>query len=188
VSQQELLTSVLGVLNAEGIPYMLTGSVASSIQGEPRFTHDVDIVVDLRPQTAKALVAAFPPPAYYLDEQSVTDAMVQRGEFNLLAVEEGDKVDFWLMTDEPFDQSRFGRRQAVDLLGTKAWISSPEDTLVMKLRWAQLSGGSEKQLTDALHVYEAQRDSLDLRYIRQWIAALSLAQYWDALSSRAAPR
>ena len=27
--------------------------------------------------------------------------------FNLLALTEGDKVDFWILTEEPFDRSRF---------------------------------------------------------------------------------
>jgi len=40
VSQSELLKKTIGALNSSQIPYMLTGSIASSIQGEPRSTHD----------------------------------------------------------------------------------------------------------------------------------------------------
>ena len=47
MSQQELLTKVVQALDAAGIEYMVTGSVVSSLQGEPRATHDIDLVVDL---------------------------------------------------------------------------------------------------------------------------------------------
>ena len=60
--------------------------------------------------------------------------------FSLLQASEGDKVDFWLLTDDPFDIARFARRRAEPALGLKLFVSSPEDTILMKLRWAKLSG------------------------------------------------
>lgn len=48
-----------------GVPYLVGGSVASSAQGIPRFTQDVDLVADLRPEHAEPLVAA-------LEEESQT--------------------------------------------------------------------------------------------------------------------
>lgn len=45
MSQQELLKKVIQVLDDVGIQYMLTGSVVSSLQGEPRSTHDIDMEV-----------------------------------------------------------------------------------------------------------------------------------------------
>ncbi|MCI0464928.1 MAG: hypothetical protein L0Z62_49030 [Gemmataceae bacterium] len=74
MSQQELLTRVVQVLDAAGIDYMVTGSLASSLQGEPRSTHDIDLVVALTPEGAEALLKAFPPPAYYLAEAAIRDA------------------------------------------------------------------------------------------------------------------
>jgi hypothetical protein len=70
------------------IEYMISGSIASSLQGEPRASHDIDIVVAVRaPAAAVAarLKVAFPKPDFYLD-------------------------DFWLLTDEDFDRARFDRR------------------------------------------------------------------------------
>lgn len=48
MSQQELLSKVIQVLEDVGIDYMLTGSLVSSLQGEPRYTNDIDIVVSIR--------------------------------------------------------------------------------------------------------------------------------------------
>ena len=45
MSQPELLKRVVQALDAAGIDYMVTGSIVSSLQGEPRATHDIDIVI-----------------------------------------------------------------------------------------------------------------------------------------------
>ncbi len=94
-------------------------------------------------------------------------------------------MDFWLLTDEPFDQSRFSRRRLVDILGLRLFVSSPEDTILAKLRWAKLSGGSEKQLTDALRIYEVQSSNLDLGYLDNWAAQLGVEDLWQRLRSEA---
>jgi hypothetical protein len=60
--------------------------------------------------------------------------------FNLLDSMGGDKVDFWLLTDEPFDKERFRRRKCEDLGGFEAYIATAEDTILAKLRWAKLAG------------------------------------------------
>jgi hypothetical protein len=105
--------------------------------------------------------------------------------FNLLALAEGDKVDFWMLTDEPFDQSRFARKLVQEVLGMRLKVSAPEDTILAKLRWCQLSGGSEKQFTDALRVYELQGEKLDDSYLQQWVRQLGLEQLWTQLKAAA---
>ena len=105
--------------------------------------------------------------------------------FNLLDLVGGDKVDFWIITDEAYDQARIARRQAESILGACIMVSAPEDTILAKLRWARMCGGSEKQLTDALRVYEVQRGTLDLGYLREWAARLGVEDLLERLESRA---
>jgi hypothetical protein len=187
MSQQDLLSKVIRALDEAGCPYMLTGSFASSMQGEPRLSHDIDLVVDLRPQALPELLRVFPSPEFYLDEQSIREAIRTRTMFSLLQVSEGDKVDFWMLTVDPFDIARFSRRQYEDVLGMKVFVSSPEDTILAKLRWAKLSGGSEKQFHDALSVYEVQFGTLDTQYLSKWVATLALQDYWERLLREASP-
>ena len=66
-------------------------------------------------------------------------------------------------------------------------ISTPEDTILMKLKWATLSGGSEKQFIDALRVYEIQFGCLDIEYIKSWIDYLQIQQLWEKLVIEANP-
>jgi hypothetical protein len=185
MSQQELLKKVADVLRDLGIDYMMSGSLVSSLQGEPRSTHDIDIVVAIRPSSVKPLAAAFPPPDYYLTEESVLNALRTNGLFNLIDVNSGDKVDFWMLTDQPFDLSRFRRKRIEDVLGMRLAVSTPEDTILQKLHWARESGGSDKHIIDALRVYEVQYGLLDLEYLRSWARTLGVSSLLDRIEERA---
>lgn len=185
MSQQELLKKVAEVLGEVGIPYMVTGSVVSSLQGEPRSTHDIDLVVAIEPASVKRLVSAFAPPQYYLDEQCVRDAIGRKEMFNLIEATSGDKIDFWPLTNEPFDRSRFARKHEEEVLGVSITVSSPENTILAKLKWAKASGGSEKQYMDALRVYEVQFGKLDISYIEKWVAAMGVEQEYMRLTEEA---
>ncbi|MBI2825558.1 MAG: hypothetical protein HYX69_12820 [Planctomycetia bacterium] len=185
MSQFALLKKAAAVLRHLNVPYMLTGSLASSLQGEPRATHDVDLVVAIPAEKLDALVAAFPPPDYYLSREAAETAVKQQSMFNLLDIREGDKVDFWLLTDDPFDVSRFARRQETDIDGDLISVSAPEDTILVKLRWSREVGGSERQFQDALGVFEVQRGSLDVAYLDQWIQTLGLTEDWQRLLAKA---
>ena len=185
MSQQELLKKVVETLEESGIDYMVTGSVASSLHGEPRSTHDIDLVVAIRETDIGPLVEAFPPPTYYLDAESIREAISHKSMFNLIDVVEGDKVDFWVLTDQAFDQSRFARKYAEDVLGISLNVSTPEDTILAKLQWAMASGGSEKQFTDALRIFEVQQDILDRDYLARWVITLGVEDLWSRLQDEA---
>jgi hypothetical protein len=187
MSQQELLKRIIQILDDLKIEFMVTGSMTSSLQGEPRSTHDIDLVVDLTEDAADRLPRALPPSDYYISEQAIREALIQRTTFNVVDLSSGDKVDFWILTDEPFDQSRFARRQVVEVLGLRFPVSAPEDTILVKLRWAKLSGGSQKQFTDALRVYEVQHGILDLDYLEEWVSQLGIQTLWQRLCAEATP-
>ncbi len=187
MSQQELLKRIVELLDARKIAYMVTGSVTSSLQGEPRSTHDIDLVIDLPPDAADQLLEAFPASEFYVSNQAIRDALAQRTMFNVVDLESADKIDFWLLTDEPFDRSRFARKQTAQVEGMRFLVSAPEDTILMKLRWAALSGGSQKQFTDALRMYEVQHGVLDLDYLNEWAGRLAVEPLWRRLCDEATP-
>lgn len=163
--QPKLLKKVLAILEDSAIEYMVTGSIVSSIQGEPRTTHDIDILVNIADSSIQTIVSTFRPPDYYVSESAIKDAIQSKSMFNLIDTKDGDKIDFWILTDDDFDRSRFKRKFPEKILGLTMNISTSEDTILMKLKWAKLSGGSEKQFTDALRVYEVQFDNIDNNYI-----------------------
>lgn len=185
MSQQDLLKRVVAALDRLGIDYMITGSVASSLQGEPRATHGLDVVVAVDESSVPALLASFPSPDFYHDDSAVRDAVRDRSGFNVIETAEGDKVDFWLLTEDAFDQSRFRRKYEEEVFGVRLKVSAPEDTILQKLRWANLSGGSEKLYGDALRVYEVQHARLDQGYLDQWARSLSVDTLLDRIRSEA---
>jgi hypothetical protein len=185
--QPKLLKKVLFLLDENHIDYMVTGSIASSIQGEPRTTHDIDLLVNITYLAIPSLVNTFSPPDYYISESAIDDAIRHKSMFNLLDTVDGDKIDFWVLTDSPFDQSRFARKYIEQVLGLSMKISTPEDTILMKLHWTNLSGGSEKQFNDALRVYEVQFGKLDFNYIESWAQKLQVNDLWEKLKREAQP-
>ncbi|OGA11610.1 MAG: hypothetical protein A2W68_12685 [Betaproteobacteria bacterium RIFCSPLOWO2_02_64_14] len=170
MSQSELLKRVIARLQQGGIEHMLTGSVVSSLQGEPRATHDIDVVIAVKGTSDPARTA-----------------ITLRSMFNMLDAREGDKVDFWLLSDDDFDRSRFSRRVTEQFEGTTLVVSRPEDTILGKLKWSAMSGGSEKQFTDALRVYEVQHGQLDQDYLDAWAARLGVTALLEQLRARAEP-
>ena len=107
--------------------------------------------------------------------------------FNLIDVVNGDKVDFWLLTETSFDQSRFSRREKTQLFSATVYLPKPEDTILAKLQWAKLAGGSEKQLGDVRRVYELQYARLDQRYLSHWAQELGIVELLDRLRTEAEP-
>lgn len=146
----QLMQRLADFMEAQKIAYRIVGSMASMVYGEPRFTNDVDIVVELRPEHVPALCAAFAPPEYYLAEHAVHDAIARRFQFNILHPASGLKVDIVLQQDTEFARSEAKRIRRISSPGEyDAWFGSPEDVLLSKLVYFQLGGGiSEKHLRD----------------------------------------
>lgn len=180
MSQSELLIHTVKALNESANEYMLTGSLVSSMQGEPRATHDIDLIITATSNSIEMFLGKFPKDNYYYDTNAAKKAMADGGMFNILSFS-GDKVDIWALTDSEFDQARFSRKQVVELFGLPLNVSSPEDTILMKLLWSKQCGGSEKHLFDAAKVYDLQQETLDVDYLGTWIRKLNLVDQLTAM-------
>jgi len=181
--QLELLKKIIKSLEKGNIPYMLTGSLVSSFQGNPRSTHDIDIIISIRLDNIPDIMKVFNSKKFYIDQDSIKEAIINYNQFNVLDIEEGEKIDFWILTGSDFDKSRFSRRQKKELLGLKAYISAPEDTIIQKLVWSKLSGESRKQYNDALSVYEVQYGKLDIAYMEYWSKKLDVKDIYKKMIS-----
>lgn len=187
MSQTSLLTYAAQAMQRISVEWMLTGSLASSMYGEPRSTHDIDIVADLREQDISALISEFPEPRFYADAQMMRDAIQSRSMFNVLDQDSGDKIDFWAIGPEEFHRVQFDRRRIETFNNVNVSVISPEDSILSKLYWSKLSGGSERQLRDALRVYEVQHGVLDVEYCEQWAVSLDVLEMWQRIVCEATP-
>ena len=102
-----------------------------------------------------ALLREFPDDKFYVSRDAALQAYGDAGMFNVIDFESGWKVDFILRKSRPFSIAEFDRRRTVDLLGTTLSVASPEDVLIAKLEWAQLSE-SERQIEDVAGIVRTQ--------------------------------
>lgn len=172
MTERELLADCLRRLNGLGLPYMLTGSMASNFWGIPRTTHDLDFVVTFAADRVEALVGAFQN-GYAIDAASVDRAIRTSHMFNAIDHRSALKVDFWVLRRAPFEQGMFARRLRVTLFGEPAWIATAEDTLLHKLYWNGITP-SDRQLGDAAGIVAVQGADLDRDYLEHWARELGL--------------
>lgn len=177
MSLSGLLRRLTAIFDAESIAYMLTGSLASTLYGEPRSTVDVDLVVVLDAAALGALLSALPEDRYYVSEDAARDALKRQGQFNVIDLETGWKVDLILRKRRPFSLEEFDRRVRREVLGVEIDLVSVEDSILSKLEWAR-RGGSERQLRDVRAMVMLQRDRLDVAYIERWAEELGVLELW----------
>lgn len=174
----ELLAGIGARLEAAGIPYMVTGSVASSFHGEPRATRDIDIVIDPGPEALDAFVESLPAADFYVDPDIARTALAERSQFNVIEIASGWKVDLMIRKDRPFSVEELARRQPADVLGSPTFVATAEDVVIAKLEWAK-AGESERQLRDVAAILAVSGDGLDYPYIERWVSALGLRKAWS---------
>jgi hypothetical protein len=186
VEQNDILRHAIDALERLTIPYMLVGSIASTAYGEPRFTQDIDVVVDLTPALIPAFCAAFHAPEFYLSEAAVKDAVQARFQFNVLHPGTGNKLDFILPRTDEWGSVQMQRRQRVQLLQDRAgYAARPEDVIIGKMLY-YAEGGSEKHLRDITAILRISGDIVDRNDIQQWATKLGILEVWQAIRERLA--
>lgn len=122
------------VLEEQGITYLLVGSLASGVYGEPRLTHDIDFVLELRAEQVTRLCEAFPAPDYFVSEQAAHEAVAGGSQFNVIHPASGNEIDFMLARKDPWGRSQVSRRRREQILpDCPGYTAAPEDVVVAKL-------------------------------------------------------
>lgn len=177
------LERVIRLLEACSIPYMLTGSVATTYYGRPRATHDADIVIDPTAPQLDAFVSELAGADFLVNPDSAKRALRDRSQFNAIETSNATKIDLIVRKDRPFSREEFARRRYADLpFANTVAIVTPEDAILSKLEWARRSGDSARQLADAASVVAVSPD-LDRPYIARWANQLGVSDLWQQISS-----
>lgn len=167
-------------LDGAGIPYMVTGSVALAAYATPRMTRDIDLVVRLETGDVDRVVTLFETDCY-IEPGAVREALNMRSMFNVIHTDWVIKADFVVRADEPYRVEEFRRRRELSIEGQRVWFVAPEDLLLSKLCWSQISRSEqqERDVSDLLACCE----ELDLEYIDRWAAILGVSHSLERLRS-----
>ena len=182
--QKGFLSIIIKKLSEANMPYMICGSLGSSLHGEPRATNDIDIIVTTSLKRIKDFVSSFPEKNYYADLEMAEDAFRHQSMFNIIDLNSGWKADIIFLKNNEFDHTQFSRSQTVTLLGLNVQIISPEDSILSKLDWSKM-GESERQFRDALGVAVVQWENLDKNYLRKWAKNLDIEKLLNKLLTEA---
>jgi hypothetical protein len=169
---------VIEAFEASGVAYYIGGSVASSTHGVARSTIDVDLIADLQMDDVPGLIAQLEA-VYFIQIEGVLEAIARRSSFSVIHLATMVKIDVFIQKPTPFDRA-VQRRSAPRILASEITerefnLSSPEDTLLHKLRWYRMGGEvSDRQWNDILGIILVQAGALDRAYLREWAAELAV--------------
>jgi hypothetical protein len=186
VPDSDLIDLFVLPLNRADLLYMVTGSVASMLYAEPRFTADVDVVA--RVNAPEELRSAFPPPDYYcppIDVLAVEMARPLHGHVNILHTPSALKADVYLAGEDPLHQWALDLRRRFEVGGREIWVAPPEYVILRKLLFFE-EGGSSKHLRDVRALLAAQGEKLDFATLERLAAERGVGGLLTEI--RAAPR
>jgi hypothetical protein len=165
--------------------YLISGSVASMLYGEPRVTHDIDLIIFLRSTDIERLPEAFPPPEFYvppLDVIAVEVARTTRGQFNVIHPDSGLKADFHTANRDELHAWAFRNVRRYTLAGEAIRLAPPEYVIVRKLEYFR-EGGSDKHLRDIRGMLNISGELLDRPALDEWIRRRGLQAEWVKAST-----
>jgi len=185
----DLAVDVAELLEELGVPYVVGGSVASSLIGEPRSTIDIDIAVQLTLADLPLLIDRVRP-TFYVPDSDAARAVQEKDSFNIIHTDAALKVDLFVLGHDVLDVNQLDRRIRVEVPTQPVahlWITSPEDQVLRKLDWYHQGGQvSDRQMRDVVAILEINDDRIDHQYLTDTAATVGLSELLEQakISSR----
>lgn len=175
-NELDVVRDVSQRLDAAGLEFMLTGSMAMNFYAQPRMTRDIDLVIALTASDASKIATVFAPD-YHVSPEAVRDAITHESMFNLIHEGSITKVDFIVRKHSPYRLAEFGRRKRIEIENFVTWIVSKEDLIISKLDWAKDTRSSQ-QFGDIRNLLST---GCDIKYIAHWTEILGLGSLWSEI-------
>jgi hypothetical protein len=176
----DLIALFVAPLEAAGISYLVSGSVATAIYGEPRNTLDIDLAVFPVPAQLELFQQLFPETEFYLPPVEVITLECRRtarGHFNIIHHATGLKADLYPSKNHPCLAWAMDHKQRLSTPSGEVSLAPPEYVILHKLDFYR-EGGHQKHLRDIAGVINQQ--DLDLSFLTEATATLGLQREWQA--------
>lgn len=184
MEQTDILRHVVQTFENLSVPYVVVGSIASMAYGETRFTQDIDIIAALTLSDVPGFLSAFPQDEFYLDENSVRDAIKKNFQFDIIHPSSGQKIDVVLPRKDAWGIGQIARRRAVRILPDKdVMIASPEDVILGKL-WYFSMGGGDRHLRDIAGILRVTGEGVDRAEVTRWARELGYLDIWEQILAK----
>jgi len=189
-SIDDFLPAFFKTLDELGIDYLVGGSFASSVWGQPRQTNDLDIALQLDLRAVPNFVAKLSP-TFQLFEEEIEQTLADTDEyraFQLLHQIALFKIDVFVPLLDDYVESEFARGRRVEIIpGVTAKCAAPENVLLRKLRWFVLGNRvSDRQWNDIVQVLEIQAGRLDEIYLDFWASEFGISDLLNEARTQSA--
>ncbi|MBZ0200015.1 MAG: hypothetical protein K8H86_09115 [Ignavibacteriaceae bacterium] len=165
-------------------PYMVTGSVASIVYGEPRLTHDIDIVVTIPLPLIEKFQQLFPADEFYCPPIEVLKNEVireNRGHCNIIHHTSGFKADIYFAGKDNFQHWALENIRVIDFLGEAMPIAPVEYVIIKKLEFYK-EGKAQKHINDIISILENSKEIINFDLLNKFLAQFGLAEEWKLCS------
>jgi len=182
--EPDLIELFVGPLQSAGVRYFISGSVAAMLYGEPRVTHDIDLVAFLRASDIAKLPQLFPAPEFYVPPAEVIAAEVSRqqhGCFNVIHADSSLKADFFTASRDEFHAWAFRNLKRYSARGVEIMLAPPEYVIVRKLEYFR-EGGSEKHLRDIRGMLNISGSQINQTDLQEWVQRQDVTAEWQKVT------
>ena len=185
MQEPNLFAIYTDILSQNGIKYFITGSVASIVYGDPRMTHDIDLVISLNKYDIDKLIKAFPIDNFYCPPREIILNEINRasrGHINLIHNETGFKADIYLIGNDEFQHWAMENIVEIDFLGGIIYVAPVEYVIIKKLEFYKESN-SQKHILDIKSILENSEHLINFELLSSKIKLFGLAKIWELIES-----
>jgi hypothetical protein len=171
----------IDILNKNNFKYLITGSVASIVYGEPRLTNDIDLVMHLDEIEIDKFIKAFPQGQFYCPSVEEIKTELNRtayGHVNLIHQETGFKADIYFAGEEELQLWAFENKKSVEFSGSTIFVAPPEYVILKKLQFYK-EGKSQKHISDIQGILSNSEELINFDYLKKKITELGLNDVWE---------
>ncbi len=172
-------------LNKLNITYIITGAAASIIYGEPRMTHDLDMVIEIKEDEIENFAMMFPIDEFYCPPTEVIHVEMkrhQRGHFNLIHHDSGFKADIYLCGQDAMHRWALKNRRKISVENETYWLAPVEYVILKKLEYYR-EGESEKHLRDIAGILALSKELISFDFLNSKIDEKKLKTEWEKAKS-----
>ncbi len=186
MQELDLFTLFTLKLNELKFNYFITGSVASIIYGEPRLTHDIDIVLEIKIKDVDNFITAFSKEEFYIPPVEVIKNEInrtQRGHFNIIHFKSGFKADVYLTGNDEFLDWGLQNKKEISYANSVLYVAPPEYVIIKKMEFYK-EGHSDKHLADIKSMLVNSKEIIDNVTVEKYARRFGLTDLWGEVRGR----